>query len=179
VANLEAIVEKLCRAQHHFLTAADQVPADQWKTRPSESRWSAAELICHLGDIERAILTRTDHVLQKTPRPVPFYKRFHVPMIVVEARLFPRKSPFRIESDALDGKEEMLARFREVRERTLAFLQETKGRDLGKYIMPHPFLGGLNGYEWFQFVASHQIRHTKQMREIANSLPKIVESLQK
>jgi uncharacterized damage-inducible protein DinB len=179
VANLEAIVEKLCRSQGEFLTAADQVPASQWKTRPSEGRWSAAELICHLGDIERAILTRTDNVLQKVPRAVPFYKRFHVPMIVVEARFFPRKSPFSVENDALGSKEEMLAEFREVRERTLAFLEETKRRDLGKYIMPHPFLGGLNGYEWFQFVASHQIRHTKQMREIANSLPKSVERLQK
>jgi len=33
--------------------------------------------------------------------------------------------------------------------------------------MPHPFLGTLNLCEWFQMIASHQIRHTKQMREIA------------
>jgi uncharacterized damage-inducible protein DinB len=179
VANLAAIVEKLCRAQHEFLRVADEIPASQWKTRPDEGRWSAAELIYHLGVIERAILARTDRVLHKSPRPVRFYKRFHVPMIVVEARLFPRKSPVPVNSDALHNKEEMLAEFREVRERTLAFLEETKNRDLSKYVLPHPFLGGMNGYEWFQFVASHEIRHTKQMREIANSLPKSVERLQK
>ena len=132
-----------------------------------------------MGAIERAILARTDKVLQKSPRPTPFYKRFHVPMIVVEAGLFPQKSPFPVETDALSDKEEMLAGFREVRERTLAFLEETKNRDLSKYIMPHPFLGGMNGYKWFEFVAAHQIRHTRQMREIANNLPKIVERLQK
>jgi len=57
-------------------------------------------------------------------------------------------------------------------ERTLAFIEETRDRDLSKYSMPHPFLGTLNAYEWLQFIASHEIRHTKQMREIAGTLPK-------
>jgi len=52
-------------------------------------------------------------------------------------------------------------------------------RDLSKYCMPHAFLGTLNGYEWLQFLASHEIRHMKQMREIAVSLPKTVTSLDK
>jgi hypothetical protein len=54
-----------------------------------------------------------------------------------------------------------------------------RGLDLGKYSMSHPFLGTLNAYEWLQFIASHEIRHMKQMREIAGTLPKSVTSLQK
>src|SRR5260370_35778207 len=42
-----------------------------------------------------------------------------------------------------------------------------------------PFLGTLNAYDWLQFIASHEILHMKQMREIAGSLQKIVTSLQK
>jgi len=69
----------------------------------------------------------------------------------------------------------MLAELRGVRERTLAFIEETRGRDLHKYNMSHPFLGSLNAYEWLQFIASHEIRHMKQMREIATTLkPKTV-----
>jgi hydroxymethylpyrimidine/phosphomethylpyrimidine kinase len=67
---------------------------------------------------------------------------------------------------------------REVRERTLAFIKETVVRDLSKYHMPHAFLGTLNAYKWFQLIASHELRHTKQMKEIAESLPKSVTSLQ-
>jgi len=52
-------------------------------------------------------------------------------------------------------------------------------RDLSKYRMPHPFLGILNMYEWFQLIASHEIRHSKQMREISGTLPKTVTSLEK
>ena len=72
----------------------------------------------------------------------------------------------------LHNKEEMLAELRTVRERSLAFLEETKGRNVGEYCWDHPALGKLNVYEWLQFIASHEVRHAKQMREIAASLPK-------
>jgi uncharacterized damage-inducible protein DinB len=179
VPPLATIIENLARAQSELLRAADAVPADQWKTRPADERWSAGELIAHLSAIERAILGRADKLLQKPPRSVPFYKRFHVPMMIVEARVIRRKAPAAIEPHSVGEKEEMLAELRGVRERTLAFIEETRGRDLSRYNMPHPFLGNLNAYDWLQFVASHEIRHMKQMREIAGSLPKTVTSLQK
>ena len=70
-------------------------------------------------------------------------------------------------------KEEMLAELRRVRERTLAFIEETMERGLSKYWMSYAFLGTLNAYEWLQFIASHEIRYTKQV------LPKTVTSLEK
>jgi uncharacterized damage-inducible protein DinB len=179
VPALATIIENLARAQGDLLRAADAVPAERWKTRPAEGRWSASELICHLSAIEKAILSRTDKLLQKPPKPVPFYKRLHVPMILVEARVIRRKVPTPAEPRMVGEKEEMLAELRQVRERTLAFIEETMERDLSKYCMAHAFLGTLNGYEWLQFIASHEIRHTKQMREIAMSLPKTVTSLDK
>jgi len=179
VPTLETIIENLDRAQSQLLCAADAVPADKWKTRPADGRWSAGELIAHLSAIERTILGRADKLLQKPPKSVPFYKRFHVPMIIVEARVIRRKAPAAVEPQLVSEKEEMLAELRGVRERTLAFIEETRGRDLHKYNMSHPFLGSLNAYEWLQFIASHEIRHMKQMREIATTLPKTVTTLQK
>jgi hypothetical protein len=32
----------------------------------------------------------------------------------------------------------------------------------------------LDVYEWLEMIAAHQIRHTRQMREIAARLPKVV-----
>jgi len=179
VPALASILENLGRAQSELLRAADTVPAEQWKTRPSEGRWSAGELVAHLSAIERAILSRADKLLQKPPKSVPFYKRFHVPMMIVERRVIRRKAPAALEPQLVSEKEEMLAELRGVRERTLAFIEETRGRDLSRYNMPHAFLGNLNAYDWLQFVASHEIRHMKQMREIAAALPKTVISLQK
>jgi uncharacterized damage-inducible protein DinB len=100
-------------------------------------------------------------------------------MALVESRWIRRKSPVPVEPDMLRDKEEMLAELRTVRERSLAFLEETRGRNLGEYCWAHAALGTLSAYEWMQFIASHEVRHTKQMREIVASLPKAIESLQK
>ncbi len=177
--SLEPILGKLARAQRELLRAADAVPAEHWKTGPGDGRWSAGELVGHLITVERTIISGADKALQKPPKPVPFLKRFHIPMALVESRLIRRKTPIPLDAQIVRGKEEMLGELREVRERTLAFIEETKERDLSKYRRPHPFLGSLNTYEWFEMIASHEIRHTKQMREIAAALPKVVANLEK
>jgi uncharacterized damage-inducible protein DinB len=177
--SLKIILENLANAQKELLTAADAVPAEQWKTSPGEGRWSAGEVVGHLITVERAIIHGADELLQKPPKSRPFFKRFHVPMIVVEARMIRRKTPIPLDAQMIRGKEEMLAELREVRERTLAFIEETKERNLSKYHLPHPFLGTLNAYEWLQLIASHEIRHTKQMKEIAGDLLKVVANSQK
>src|SRR6267143_1747714 len=125
VPSLATIVENLARAQRELLRAAEAVPEEQWKTRPSEGRWSAGELIGHLSATERTILGRTNKLLQEPPKVVPFFKRFHVPMIIVEARVIRRKAPIPPDVQMINEKEEMLAELRGVRERTLAFIQET------------------------------------------------------
>ena len=79
----------------------------------------------------------------------------------------------------LGDKELMLAELRGARERTLAFLEETNGRELSGYRWPDPFLGMLNVYEWFEMIAAHQTRHTKQVKEIVELLPKVGESSRK
>jgi hypothetical protein len=177
--SLTAIIQNLSRAQSELLLAADAISAQHWKTKPAEGRWSAGELTGHLITVERAIIGGTDKLLRKPPKAVYFFKRFHLPMAVAESRLIRLKSPLPLDPQIVCEKEKMLAELRQVRERTLAFIAETMGRDLSKYRMKHPFLGSLNTYGWFQLIASHEIRHLKQMREIAEALPKTVTSLQK
>jgi hypothetical protein len=176
VQPLNPILEKLSCARRAFFQAANSVPAEQWSAKPKANEWSAAEIVAHLVMVERTIIASADRVTQKSPKPIPFLKRFHFPMWMVESRIIRRKSPIPLDSSLLNTKEEMLGELRTARERTLAFLQETSNRDLSAYCWPHPFLGMLNGYEWFKMIASHEIRHTKQMREIAAGLPKVVES---
>ena len=171
---LDRIQRKLAEAQSAFLRTADSIPADQWTAKPGAEAWSAAELVAHLMIIERAVLGGADRISQKTPKPVSFLKRRHLPLWLVEARIIRRKSPIPLDPGLIGNKEDMLGELRAARERTLAFLEETRGRDLSAYCWPHAFLGMLDVYEWFEMIAAHQIRHTKQMREIAACLPKAV-----
>ena len=100
-------------------------------------------------------------------------------MLLVEARLIPRKTPVPLDPALICEKNPALDQLRGVRARTLVFLEEKAGKDLRKYHLPHPFLGTLDAREWFQMIASHQIRHTKQLKEIAAALPKTVTTLHK
>jgi hypothetical protein len=179
VRNIEPVVRKLAHAQEGLLRAADAVSADQWRKGPGNGAWSAGELVAHLIMVERAIISSADRITQKQARAVPVLKRFHLPMVLVESRLVRLKTPIPVDPKLVRGKEAMLAELQDVRERTLAFLDETKNRDLSGYRWRHPFLGTLDFYEWFRMIACHELRHTKQMREIAGSLPKVVASSQK
>ena len=177
--SLQSILGNLARAEKQFLGAADAVPASQWKNHPAEGRWSAGELVAHLIQVERAIIKNAAKVLQRPPQPRPLSKRFHLPMALVESRLIPRQTPIPLDPALVGAKDEMLAQLREVRQQTRFFMEQTAGKPLRKYHMPHPFLGTLTLLEWFQIIASHQVRHSKQMQEIATALPKIVTTLHK
>jgi DinB superfamily len=174
VGRLAPIFEKLSEAQSVFLRAADAIPSDQWNKKPSKGEWSAAEVVAHLVMVERAVVSAADRVTQKAPKPVSVLKRMHLPLWLVEARLIRRKTPIPLDGTLIGSKEEMLGELRAARERALAFLEETENRDLGVYGWRHVFLGTLNFYEWFELIAAHELRHTKQLKEIARRLPKVV-----
>ncbi len=176
---LKPILEKLDRAQHNLLRAADAIPADQWKTCPREGAWSAAELIAHIMTVERTVVVAAGRILRKQPKHTSLLKRFRLPFAFAEIRFVRLKTPIPVDLQLLREKDAMLAELREVRVRTLALIEETRNRDLSAYRWRHPFLGSLNAYEWFYLLGSHQIRHEKQMREIAANLPKLISGLQK
>jgi uncharacterized damage-inducible protein DinB len=177
--SIEAIANKLASAQVALLRAADAVTAEEWKSSPGKGAWSAGELVAHLIVVERRIVGTADRVTQKPAKRVSFLKRLHLPLALAESRLIRLKTPIPLDPQLVRGKEAMLAELRDVRERSLAFLDETKNRDLSEYIWRHPFIGNLNLYEWFEMVAAHELRHTKQMQEIAAALPKPVGCWQK
>jgi DinB superfamily len=179
VQSLEPILEKLDRGQHGLLQAAEAIPANMWATCPRHGAWSAAEAIAHVMTVERTVIAATQRILKRQPKHIPVLKRFRLPFALVEIRLFRMKTPIPLDPKFVREKDAMLTDMREVRGRTVVFLEETRNRDLSAYRWRHPFLGSLNAYEWFYFLGCHQIRHEKQIREIATALPKPISKLQK
>jgi hypothetical protein len=117
--------------------------------------------------VERSVVGSADRVIQHPPIRFSRLQKLHFPLALVQARVVKRESPMPVDPELLAEKETMLAALRNIRERVLAFLDETKERNLGMYRWRHPFLGNLSAYEWFEMIARHQLRHEKQMREIA------------
>ena len=167
---IDSLTSRMAKSRAELLKAADSVAPEAWATSPREESWSAAELIAHLLQVERSVTAKADRIVQHPPKRIPLLKRIHLPMALVESRLVRRKSPIPIGRELLRNKEEMLAELRAVRERTQAFLAETSDRDLHDYCWAHPALGMLNIYGWMRFLAAHERRHAKQMRDIADNL---------
>lgn len=168
---LTAILAHLEESRAQLFTAADMVPARHWGASPQSEVWSTAEVTAHLMMVEQAITASAGKLLLRPPRFVPIWRRLHVPLRTTEWRGIRRKSPIPLDRNLLAEKEVMLAALREVRSRTIAFLDGLPDRDLGVYRWPHPFLGSLNLYDWFRVVGYHEIRHSKQIREIVELLP--------
>jgi len=169
--NLDSIRADLLRAQSAYLIAADAISLASWQTRPSNSFWSASEITAHLCQIETGIIATSSRIIRHDPRRVPFLKRFRFPLFFVDYRIKRFRSPVPIDRALLGEKEVQLGELRTVRDRTLAFIDETKSRNLALYRFPHPFLGMFSVYDWLRVIARHQIRHSKQVHEIATLLP--------
>jgi len=169
--DIKPILALLNETRTGLLAVAEAIPPDVWARAPKDS-WSAADVVSHLTTVETAITDGCAKVIRSEPRRIPFWRKLHPPVAVVRWR-FPRlKTPLPLDGKLVGKKEEMLARLREARTRTLVFLEETAGRDLRAYYFPHPFFGPLNFYTWFRLMAHHEVRHTKQIREIVEFFQK-------
>ena len=160
------IVEKLNRVRADLLAVTEQASAGSWRKRPAAEKWSAAEVIAHLTMVEKAITEGAEKLVQSDPRPTPFWKRLHFPLKLAEWRFLRARTPIPLDSRLLGDKEPMLERFAAGRRKTLAFLEANRKRDLSRWRWRHPFFGSLDGCTWFELIYRHEIRHTKQLREV-------------
>ncbi|MDA2912950.1 DinB family protein [Acidobacteriia bacterium AH_259_A11_L15] len=167
---IRAIVEKLNQVRTDLLAVTEQVSPGSWRKRSAAEKWSAAEVIAHLTMVEKAITEGTQKLVRSEPRPTPFWKRLHFPLKLEEWRFLRARTPIPLDPRLLGDKEPMLERFAAGRRKTLAFLEANRQRDLSRWRWRHPFFGSLDGYTWMECLYRHEIRHTKQLREIVQSL---------
>lgn len=164
------IAERLMQVRLQLLAVATGIPEELWQKQPAPGRWSAAEVIAHLTMVEAAVVEKAAKRVATEPRPVPLWRRLHIPPKLAEWRFKKVKTPVPLDPALLGEKQAMLERFAAVRQRTLAFLEANAGRDLRRWRWRHAIFGSLNGDTWLKSLGYHEIRHTKQLREIVGSL---------
>lgn len=169
MSNLARIIRHLYASRAGLEAAAKAVPPGYWQKPPRAGAWSAAEVIAHLIMVEGAITDGAIRLVRGAPPRVPLWKRLHLPAWLAGWRSIRTRTPILLDPKLVGEKEEMLAQLAGLRRRTLGLLEETHERELSAYRWPHPFLGSLNFYQWFEVVAYHEARHTKQIREIIES----------
>jgi DinB superfamily len=165
--NLEPIISLLSSSRSKFIATIDVFPPDHWRESPGENKWSAAEIVTHTMQVEEAIVAGSRKTLQKPPYKVSFLKRFHLPLALASGRTRKIQSPIRIDERRIPAKSDYLEKITATRGGTLNFIQETSDRDLRPYTFPHSVFGSLSIYDWLRLVAYHELRHAKQIREVA------------
>jgi hypothetical protein len=146
VKNLDPIIHLLQTSRHKLIATVTEVPGEYWRKSPG-GRWSAAEVVAHVGMVEQAIITRAKKGLQALPNPVSPLKRLYIPVSLAAWRVAKRKSPIPLDPSLVTNRPEALSRLDAAREATLGFIECAREKDLGVYRFPHPFLGSLNLYE--------------------------------
>jgi len=170
--DVASIVELLNRAHAEFMEACEQIPANRWRKNPAKGGWSASEVVAHLTMVETAVWNGAREELSKRARRHSLLNRIHIPVVMAAYRVIKRKNPIPLDSALVKARQEALENYSAARNRTLKFIAEHSARDLSAYRKKHPFLGSLNLYDWMRSLAYHEIRHTKQIREIGKSFEK-------
>jgi hypothetical protein len=169
MADIARILEHLHATRQKFLATIESVPDQRWLDAPRAGAWSAAEVVAHVTQVERAINKNTNRLLSAPPVSIPFHKRLHFPIGISTWRAFRVKTTIPMKPELLGDKDKLIASLAAARRVTTEFLEANRDRNLDAYCAPHPFLGNLNVYNWYHFVAYHEERHRKQIRDIVET----------
>ena len=153
--------------------AVDSVAPELRETRPSPDRWSVAEILEHLARVEQQLtrflstkLSEAKAAGQLAPQPdtSPISGSLSHELVVDRRRLV-------IAGERVTPRGEMssttaLATLETTRAQLREAISSVDGLGLEYFVLPHPALGPINGYQWFLFIGSHEARHAAQIREI-------------
>jgi hypothetical protein len=164
-AEADRAIQLLNAKRADLLAVVSYIPEDQFRKSPGNGAWSVAEIQVHLQQVESSVIAGAEEAVSQEPMHVPWKKRIHLPLRLTTWRRRKVESPIPLDLNLVGEREQILARQKEVRRTLLDFIRANEERYFRDYGFKHPFFGYLNLREWFDVVAWHDVRHTKQIRE--------------
>jgi hypothetical protein len=158
--------EYLAATGQALRAAVSDLSEAQWRFKPAPDRWSAVEVVEHLAIIE----ARVEGIIggmAELPVAEPDRNDSQIDENVIAAvplRSTKVQAPAVICPTGQWSPQEALDRFVAGRNRTLGLLASAS--HLRGHVRAHPFLGPLDGYQWFLALAGHTARHTAQIEEV-------------
>jgi hypothetical protein len=166
-----AKVVKLLNDSHkQTLDLMEGLSEEQLKFKSAPEKWSVLEVAEHIylaegllfGAVEKALAEKENPEWEtKTKGKTEFLER------VMVSRDRKATAPESIVPSGKLTREELIARLKESRAKTLKFAEETK-LPLKAHTLDHPFpvFNTLNAYQWLIYIPLHNIRHNKQIEEV-------------
>ena len=162
----EFAIKQLLEGRDAVTRAIDGLTSTQLHFKPQPENWSIADCVEHLAVAEDLLFNL---VAKGAPNPdgvsLDPAKDGRLSAAVVDrSRKFAAPLPLRPHGH-FASTEEAVARFREGRERALAYTRDCT-QDLRRLFTPHPLLGEIDCYRCLLLLALHPARHAAQIEEI-------------
>ena len=171
-SSLAEVFARLDRSRAGLRAAVECVPAHLRDEPPGSDRWSVAGILEHLFLVDERFTAIVANKIADA-RAAGLGREEGGPSLLpptVEAMLADRTER-RTAPEALHPRGlECGAAWERVEAARAAFrlvLGAADGLALSGVIHDHPRFGALNAYQWGDFLAAHESRHTEQIREIA------------
>jgi uncharacterized damage-inducible protein DinB len=139
--------------------------------RPNEFTWSAHDILSHLYLSEFGI-AKMIRVFGRVATPHAAFSDEQLEQEratlseVLSNRTEKHNAPDTIKPTDASVQTDILSSLQQSRELLLSSAQKLTDEQLRSYSFPHPIRGNLTLYGWLWFVATHELRHTEQMREL-------------
>ena len=164
------LLKYLDDSEKQLLDAIGTVSEAQWKFKPAPERWSVGEVAEHIYLAESLLFANAEKALAGEPNPeweaktkgkTEFLER-----VMIERR-GKAQAPEQIVPTGKLSRDELIAKFKEVRAKTRKFAETTQ-LPLKSHTAEHPFpvFNTLNAYQWVIYVPLHNIRHNQQIAEV-------------
>jgi hypothetical protein len=173
-AEERAKVIKLLNESHkQTLDLIEGLSEAQLKFKSAPEKWSALEVAEHIfmaegllfGAVEKALAEKQNPEWEtKTKGKTEFLER------VMVSRDRKATAPESIVPSGKLTRDEVIAKLKESRAKSLKFAEETK-LPLKAHTLDHPFpvFNTLNAYQWLIYIPLHNIRHNKQIEEVKSN----------
>ena len=152
------------------------VPEPARARRPAPERWSAAEILEHVGGVEKRVTQMLSQRVAAAREGGLGAERNAEPVVptVPIARILDREAKLvaserswpRLGLDCATARDALRSARASVRE----LVQSNDGLALSELVIEHPLFGPLDVYQWVVFLGGHQRRHAAQIREAGAAL---------
>ncbi len=162
-------MSELHATRKQFLDAVAGLSAAQWNFKPSETAWSVAEVAEHIALSEDFLFEFvTKKILANPAEPE---KKSQVKDDAVLTWFRDRSKKVQA-METLTPKrrwptpQAAVEHFRQIRDRTIAYIQTTPDNLRAHFAPPNPTLGQLDAYQCLLMISAHSARHVAQIEEV-------------
>jgi len=167
------VIKLLNESHQQTLDLMAGLSDEQLKFKSAPEKWSVLEVAEHIsmaegllfGAVEGALAAKQNPEWEtKTKGKTEFLER------VMVSRDRKASAPESIVPTGKLTRDEVIAKLKEGRAKTLKFAEETK-LPLKAHTLDHPFpvFNTLNAYQWLIYIPLHNIRHNKQIEEVKSN----------